>query len=356
LRLVKVLIVVQVLVAAILVMALLVIGNSSPTGATNMGTPTATPVVKATGSVININLPVSIRPGICFTDGLTEMAERFNDRVTQYKITVYPGSSMGTLEETFEMCRTGTVEMTQFNTEYLGDNNHLFEAQCLPFAFTNTKQNNAFDQAITTLKLGDILATEYNQKYLAVHSADMQGYAGTSAACTTMADWKGKIVSVANTMEAEIITLLGGAPVSLPFQDGYPALQKGTIDAALESEETVYFMKWTGVIKYFTRLSMTGGMNFVTVNLDFYNSMTPDAQQALVEEGKWYQDWILNAAADELETALKGLPKEGVQVSTLSAEEMAKWRSAVQPVWDKYMVNIGADKLVVEAALAAATR
>jgi TRAP-type transport system periplasmic protein len=355
LRLVKVIIVVQVLVAAILVMALLVIGNASPTGATNVGTPTATPVVKATGSVINIKLPVSIRPGICFTDGLAEMTERFNARVSQYKITVYPGSSMGTLEETFEMCRTGTVEMTQFNTEYLAGNNHLFEAQCLPFAFTNAKQNNAFDQAITALKLGDILAEEYNQKYLAAHSADMQGYAGTSAPCTIMADWKGKIVSVANTMEADIITLLGGTPVILPFQDVFSALQKGTIDAALESEETVYFMKWTGV-KYFTRLSMTGGMNFVTVNLDFYNSMTPDAQQALVEEGKWYQDWILNAAADELETALKGLPEEGVQVSTLSAEEMTKWRSAVQPVWDKYMVNIGADKLVVEAALAAATR
>ncbi len=88
------------------------------------------------------------------------------------------------------------------------------------------------------------------------------------------------------------------------------------------------------------------------MNMDFYNSMPADVQQALMEEYQWWEDQFALKRTEELKMALDGLGMEGCEVYTLPDAERATWRETTQPVYDKYFNEIGPEQsAIIKAAL-----
>ena len=213
-------------------------------------------------------------------------------------------------------------------------------AQTLPFAFNNLEENQVFDKAVNRLFMADILEKDYNQVVLQCFAADIHTYCGTKP-CKVMSDWKGKLIWVANSMEADAVVLLGGTPVSLGFMDGYPALQKKTVDAGMTSLPAILKFRWYDVIKYVTNCEMCGSMSYVTMNKDFYNKLPADIKQMLTEECAWFETWLPASIAGEQYDAESNLPLNGVNIYDLPKAEKAKWREVCKPIYDKYYQQIG---------------
>jgi len=123
-----------------------------------------------------------------------------------------------------------------------------------------------------------------------------------------LADLEGRRVrSYTRTMSA-VIEYVGGTPVSMPFAEVYPALQRGVVDCAITSITSSNSGSWPEITTHVLALSLSNGLNAHFMNLGKWNSLSDDARAELT------------TAFDEMEQAFWDLSREmyadGVRCST----------------------------------------
>jgi len=313
--------------------------ESSPTTAPGATTTTTTPV-----QAVTIKLASGLPPVDPVVTKAQELAERFNKRANgSYKIEVYAGGTLATMEEEMEMLRTGAIQMAEFPIEYLSGSDIRFSAVTLPFLINSLEANVEFLKNINESLFSDILATKFNAKPLVAWTTGIHEYCGAKKPVKTLQDWKGLLIWVANPAEAQTVEAFGASPVSLPFFDGYPALQKGTVDAGVGLNPTgVWNFKWYDAIRYITIANTFGTSGYYDINLDTWNSMPKDVQEILLDECQRAENELKTFFSQYAKDAITNLEKEGVQVYRLPEAERAKWIDASKPVTDKFYEQIGA--------------
>lgn len=273
-----------------------------------------------------------------------KLAERFNKRTDgKFIIEVYGGGTLCAMEETMEMLKTGAIQMGEFPIEYLSGSDIRFSAITLPFLVDSMEANVNFLKNINESLFGDILAQKFNAKPLISITTGIHEYCGAKKPVKTLEDWKGLLVWVANPAEAQTIEAFGASPVSLPFFDGYPALQKGTVDAGVGLNPTgVWNFKWYDAVRYITIANTFGTSGYIDINLDTWNSMPKDIQDILLEECQRTENELSTFMSQYAKDSLVNLEKEGVQIYHLPEAERAKWIEASKPVIDGFYEQIGA--------------
>jgi len=283
-----------------------------------------------------------------------EMAERFNKGTNgSYVIEVHPGGTLSSFEETFNMLRAGAIEMAESPIEYQSGSDIRFAAVTLPFLVNNLDANIKFLKLINKSLFNKIIAEKFNSMPLIVMSTGIHEYCGTKKSVKTMSDWKGLLVWVANPIEANTVKALGASPVNLTFFDGYPALEKGTVDAGVGVNPTgVWNFKWYEAIRNITVSNMFGTSGYIYINLDVYNGMPKEIQNLLLQESKRCEDELTQFLTQYAKDSLTELEKAGVNVYYLPDSERAKWVEASRPVIEKFYAQIGPEdaKKIEEAA------
>lgn len=142
-----------------------------------------------------------------------------------------------------------------------------------------------------------------------------------------------------------IIKGLGGSPVLLPGGEVYSAMEKGVVDGAAWSLNGVLDFKWYEVAKYMSRPIFGQSNLYIFMSLAKWNSLTPEQQKVLLEEGKKLETSVipkLDALAQEEFEALK---EKGMQETNFAPED-AKQLDALMAkgIWD-----LARDKSKVEA-------
>ena len=311
-------------------------------------TPTPAPVTPAPPTTPVKAVTIKLASGLPPLDPVVvkaqELAERFNKRVNgRYIIEVYPGGALATMEEEMEMLRTGAIQMAEFPIEYLSGSDIRFSAVTLPFLIKNLEANVEFLKNINESLFGDILAKKFNAKPLVAWTTGIHEYCGAKKPVKSLQDWKGLLIWVANPAEAQTVEAFGASPVSLPFFDGYPALQKGTVDAGVGLNPTgVWNFKWYDAIRYITIANTFGTSGYYDINLDTWNSMPKDIQDILLDECQRAENELKTFFSQYAKDAITNLEKEGVHVYRLPEAERAKWIEASKPVLDKFYEQIGA--------------
>lgn len=157
-------------------------------------------------------------------------------------------------------------------------------------------------------------------------------------------DLKGMKIRVPGGMVAEVFQQFGVSTVSLPGSDIFPALEKGTIDAADYvgpavnwelgfSQVTDYIMFGPpGVMSVYQPVDLMD----LTVNLRAWNSLDPKLQQLVEDEVRNYsQKHYLTIQQRNIE-AMKKFKEAGDTVTRLSQEDLQEFRRAAIPIWYKW--------------------
>jgi len=311
----------------------------TPTPAPEAPAPPPTPA-----EAVTIKLASGLPPVDPVVVKAQELAERFNNRAEgKFIIEVYPGGALATMEEEMEMLKMGAIQMAEFPIEYLSGSDIRFSAITLPFLVDSLEANVEFLKNINESLFNDILATKFNAKPLVVWTTGIHEYCGAKKPVKTLDDWKGLLVWVANPAEAQTVEAFGASPVSLPFFDGYPALQKGTVDAGVGLNPTgVWNFKWYDAIRYITVANTFGTSGYYDINLDTWNSMSKDIQDILLDECQRVENELKTFFSQYAKDALAGLEEAGVQVYYLPDAERAKWIETSKPVLDEFYEQIGA--------------
>jgi len=210
--------------------------------------------------------------------------------------------------------------------------NHVFG---LPFAFPN-----ASVAAIVAEELyPKYLKEEYEKKgiYLAFNSSMATYDLISRKPVRKLEDLNGMKVRTVAGPQADAAKKLGAVPVFMSINEVYTALQRGMIDAVLSPNFAGYAYRFFEMAKFVTRLDYA-----ITASSWGHNPKTFDALPKALKP-QWYNllriesQMFGNAMDNENKLSRERNKREGVEVITLPPQEFARWKQAVQPLWDQFV-------------------
>lgn len=164
----------------------------------------------------------------------------------------------------------------------------------------------------------------------------------TKTPCENLDDLKG--LEIRSTGQGtETLKKLGATPVSMPQTEVFDALSKGVVKGNLAPFETLKGFKFAEVVNYVTKTPfLSNNTFFMVMNLDKWDSLPGDLQQAIEEVNKQYFDEEMAGALDEQnEEAMKWVEENyDLKIITLSEAETSKWIEMIKPLQDDYVSKV----------------
>lgn len=160
----------------------------------------------------------------------------------------------------------------------------------------------------------------------------------------SLADLKGLKLRVPGGMVSEVFQAFGCSTVSLPGSDIFPALEKGTIDAADYVGPAVNWdLGFAQVTKYIF-MGPPGNMSLyqpvdlmdLTVNQGAWKKLSPKMQKFVEEQVQTYSLHHFVAIQKRNVEAMSKFTQAGSTVSRMPAEDVDKFRQAAIPIWFKW--------------------
>lgn len=160
----------------------------------------------------------------------------------------------------------------------------------------------------------------------------------------SVADFKGLKLRVPGGMVSEVFQSFGASTVSLPGSDIFPALEKGTIDAADYVGPAVNWDLGFGQVTKHILFGPPGLMSVyqpvdlmdLTVNKRAWDKLTPAMQQFVEDQVKTYSlDHYVSIQSRNVD-ALKKFIDSGSTVSRMSQDDLDQFRKAAIPIWYKW--------------------
>lgn len=158
----------------------------------------------------------------------------------------------------------------------------------------------------------------------------------------------------ATGLSAKTLQVLGANPVAMPQSESYEALSKGVVKGNLGPVEVLQGWKNAEVTQYLTRTPfLYNTLFFITMNLDQWNSLSPENQKAIEEVNKkFFEEVAIGLWDKQNEAALKyAVQEKGMQEIKLSQEEKSKWIAAVKPIQDEFVATMQQKGLPGQEAL-----
>ena len=157
----------------------------------------------------------------------------------------------------------------------------------------------------------------------------------------SLEDLKGMKIRVPGGMVAEVFQQFGVSTVSLPGSDIFPALEKGTIDAADYVGPAVNYELGFSQVTDYIIFGPPGVMSIyqpvdlmdLTVSMRAWNSISPELQQLVEDEVRIYSQKHYLAIQERNIAAMEKFKAEGDTVTRLSQEDLETWRKAAIPIW-----------------------
>ena len=240
--------------------------------------------------------------------------------------------------QVLDAVQNGTVEMGQTAAYYYVGKDPTFAfGSTVPMGF-NARQQQAWMMHGGGQQLMDEFLKDYNVigRFAGNTGAQMGGWFRQEI--KTPADIKGLKFRIAG-IAGNVIAKMGGVPQQIGGGDIYPALEKGTIDAAEwvgpYDDEKLGFYK---VAKYYYYPGWWEGnaMLWMYMNIDKFNEL-PKAYQAVLESACAAANTWMQAKYDaENPAALRRLVANGTELRPFSREIMQAAYKASFEVYDEF--------------------
>lgn len=158
----------------------------------------------------------------------------------------------------------------------------------------------------------------------------------------TIADMKGLELRVPNALLADFMKNLGATPISMSTPDWITSLDKGTTDGGATTVGSMYDFKIAEKFKYATKFAMGCSVNFLIMNKDSWNKLSPEMQKVIDDSLKSARQDAIDTWTESEALTLAFSKEKGIEFIDLSNDEYQKWNQAVRPVYDKMAEEMNA--------------
>lgn len=157
-------------------------------------------------------------------------------------------------------------------------------------------------------------------------------------------DFKGMKVRVpATPLLTEVFQQLGALPVTISMPEVYTSLQQGAVDAQENPVSAIYSNKLYEVAPKITMWRYCWDPGIVTINTKFYEGLPPELQTAVADALKEAGKYVNELTAKEDRELIEDIKKSGAEVYYMTDEESEVFKQAMNPVYEKFAPQFGAD-------------
>ena len=183
-------------------------------------------------------------------------------------------------------------------------------------------------------------------KVLTIWAHDTGQIMTTKKPIRTMDDLKGMTIRAPTASHVAMVEAWGATAVQMPISELYDSLEKGVIDGSVVPFSSIKSFNLHDVVKYMTVGDFYVASFFLVMNLDSWEKISSKDQKII--EG------LIGSRMSEIGgTAYDGGAKVGLQTAqeagmdiyTLPAGELAKWRQALAPLYQKWVADMEAKGL-----------
>lgn len=281
--------------------------------------------------------------------GYNPMFEKL-DKATNGKIKgqVYPAQSLAKGTDEWQACKSGISQMAMAVHGFWPGMTPLADVVSLPFMpFKSGEQASGILWQLYE-KFPNLAGQFKENKILALWCSDPYFLITTKKQVKTMEDMKGMKLRFLGGPPTEQAKLLGVAPMMLPMGDTYINLQKGVMEGMPTCWEALTSFRQYEVVKYYTFGAPFHLAYFsLPLNLDAWNSMTPDLQNTVMKtigglEGSKFWGRVWDSAGPYVREEVKKGKFEMVE-HTIPPAELQNWVNvAGKPVWEDWVKKMEA--------------
>ena len=263
-----------------------------------------------------------------------EVGKRTGGKV---KVETYPGGTLLGAKNMMDGVISGIADIGNLCMAYQPGRFIVTNATALPIGFRNAK--------VASLVLWDI----YN-KYKPKEFADVEVL--TMFTCAPANIYAKKPVRNLNDLKglelrasggvAQVLKVLGATPVGMPQPETPEALQKGIVQGAVSSLETLMDFKYAELCRYVTIINGPIYPFAVVMNKKKWNTLPADVKKVMKAMGReqalWTGQYMDNHVNKSIEWSKQNYK---IKIIELSSDEMARWRKRMEPLIDKFIRDAG---------------
>ena len=155
-------------------------------------------------------------------------------------------------------------------------------------------------------------------------------------------DMEGKKVRVFGKTLGDFVTSTGGAPTLISGSEQYLAYQRGTVDFGMTGVSGVKSRKLWEVMDHITVTNHADIEFIVVVNTETWNELSDEHRKIIKTAAAMAENDVRERMSAIEAEAYEAAADNGMSIYTPSAEEIAVWREASQPVYDAFADTAGA--------------
>jgi len=252
----------------------------------------------------------------------------------------YGAAALGPATDEYDMVMEGMADIGLTCCSFTPNRFPLALGVQLPF-FSNSAVTEA--KVISELMKRGFFANEFKDVIYLFPGVTTPAHIFSNKKIATIEDFKGLRMWGGELIFKEIADALGATVYRINTPDVYLSLQRGVLDAAVNSYTTAMAWKWNEVVKYAVDVSILNGWhcNFV-MNKKSWSKVPEDVQ--LKWKGIFAKYSVKSSAVyDQVDKAMKAKWEQfpGVKVIEFPEAEKAKLVEKIIPVWQKWVDSNG---------------
>ncbi|MDO5666373.1 MAG: TRAP transporter substrate-binding protein [Alcaligenaceae bacterium] len=258
----------------------------------------------------------------------------------QIEIVHHFGGALGyKSKDQLDAVEMGAVVIANTFIPPLGGVNPIFLLSSLPFLSDNPEQANKLYQ-VAKPHYSEVLK-DHNQILLYASPWPSSGLWGKDAYTSKDKIARLKMRSY-DANGTRTFKNIGSAPIQLSWADIVPQLSTGGIEAVLTSVESGLNASFNDYTKFFTELNYDSTINLVTMNLDTFEGLSKDLQEAVMTAAQETEDYVWKNIHTAIATNYDKAKERGVTIATeLDGDFKAELQSAAEPVIEEWVSRMG---------------
>jgi len=264
----------------------------------------------------------------------TKGAVKFAKLVDKYtngtvKITVHSGSSL-VKGNPLKAVKDGTVALTDMFIPFTSGGGKVFGISALPFIAHS--YSDAYRLYQISKPAYNKTFKKWNQKLLYAVTWPPSGLY-TKKPVKSIDDFKGLKTRTYDKNSANFINMAGGHAMALAWGEVYSALRTGLVNSVVTSSASGKDGKFWEVLNYFTKINYAYPLQAVTINLDYWNSLSAAQQKAILKAAKEMEKYQWEASKKEDAIALKTLADHNMKIE----EATPQLKKSLDKIADKLL-------------------